>query len=414
MFSQLSLSAPAEQVALPELLQQALERNPEIAAARARATAADARIAPAGALDDPMLEAGIVNAPLSPFSLSREDMTMQMIGLSQRLPYPGKRALRGEVARGEAAALGATVRDTRDQVVRELRMAYEELAAVQAQQQIVADMYATLEEYITIAESRYAVGTAEQTEVLQAQAQLGELQHETIELQGRRTELQATLAQLAAQDAEVLAIETTAQTLAAEPAPLPALLESSRERPRARAVAAQRDRAQHQVALMQRESYPDFDVKLSYGRREDMPDGMPRDPMVSLTVGVNLPIWRKTRIDPQIAEARAMLSESESMLRALELESRAMLTQRYAAAHQSRHSVEVFDTALLPAAQAATNAALAAYRVGTADFLMLLESRMRLFQAQMGRSEAIAEHNTALAELDYLAGRLPAGVETRP
>ena len=409
-----SWSASPPPTPLVPLLNQVLERNPDIAAARAKAAAADARIAPAGALDDPMLEAGIVNAPLSPLSLSREDMTMEMIGLSQRLPYPGKRALRSEVARGEAAALRASVADVRDQMLREVRMAYEELAATDAQHSVVADMHATVEEYVAIAESRYAVGTAAQSDVLQAQAQLGELQHEMIELERRRTHLQASLAQLAGHEPTDAPIEATPQTLAGDPLPLAALLDGTRSRPRAAALSAERQRAQDQIALMQREFYPDVDVKLSYGRREDMPDGMPRDDLITLTFGVNLPLWRKARLDPQVAEARAMLSEREAMVRALELETRAKLKQQYAAAHQSRHSVEVFDTVLLPAAEAAANAALSSYRVGTVDFLTLLESRMRLFKAQMGRSEAVAEHNTALADLDYLAGRLPAGVEMQP
>ena len=53
-------------------------------------------MAPAGALDDPMLEAGVINVPTNSFSFDREDMSMKMIGLSQRLPFPGKRGLKKE------------------------------------------------------------------------------------------------------------------------------------------------------------------------------------------------------------------------------------------------------------------------------------------------------------------------------
>jgi hypothetical protein len=76
------------------LVAEALIHNSEIAAARAESEAAKDRVAPARSLDDPMLEAGIVNAPL-PFSLRRDDMTMKMLGLSQKLPYPGKRPAPG-------------------------------------------------------------------------------------------------------------------------------------------------------------------------------------------------------------------------------------------------------------------------------------------------------------------------------
>jgi len=96
----------------------------------------------------------------------------------------------------------------------------------------------------------------------------------------------------------------------------------------------------------QREYYPDFDLKLQYGQRDRAPDGMPRDDMVSLTVGLNLPIWRKSRLEPQVAEARAMRSQAQSMLAAQQLETRAALEEQRAIARQSRQSAELYQSTL--------------------------------------------------------------------
>ena len=57
---------------LARLVAEALGNNPEIQAARQEREAAQQRIAPAGALDDPMLEAGVLNLPASSL---RFDMT---------------------------------------------------------------------------------------------------------------------------------------------------------------------------------------------------------------------------------------------------------------------------------------------------------------------------------------------------
>ena len=54
---------------LADLLSEAVANNPELAAARSERDAAQQRIAPAGALEDPMLELGVINAPLDPLSL---------------------------------------------------------------------------------------------------------------------------------------------------------------------------------------------------------------------------------------------------------------------------------------------------------------------------------------------------------
>src|SRR3972149_7440472 len=80
--------------ALGTLVAEALQNNPELRAAAKEIEAANQRVRPAGALEDPMLEAGFINLPIESLRFNREDMTMKMLGLSQKLPYPGKRALR--------------------------------------------------------------------------------------------------------------------------------------------------------------------------------------------------------------------------------------------------------------------------------------------------------------------------------
>ena len=70
-----------------DALAEAAANNPDILAARSEVEAAQLRVASAGALDDPMLEAGIIDLPTGSLSFNREDMTQKMIGLSQRLPY---------------------------------------------------------------------------------------------------------------------------------------------------------------------------------------------------------------------------------------------------------------------------------------------------------------------------------------
>jgi cobalt-zinc-cadmium efflux system outer membrane protein len=89
--------------ALKELIAEAMRANPEIRAAENERLAARQRVAPAGALDDPMVEAGLLNVPTTSYRLNREDMTMKMLGVAQKLPWPGKRALREQVAAKDAS-----------------------------------------------------------------------------------------------------------------------------------------------------------------------------------------------------------------------------------------------------------------------------------------------------------------------
>ena len=114
-------SATNEAAALAALITEAMESNPEIQSALREREAASQRIAPAEALDDPILEAGVINAPLASSTFNREDMTMKMIGLSQRLPFPGKRGLRKDVAMQDAQSISHGYQETVNRVARDIK-----------------------------------------------------------------------------------------------------------------------------------------------------------------------------------------------------------------------------------------------------------------------------------------------------
>lgn len=165
------------------------------------------------------------------------------------------------------------------------------------------------------------------------------------------------------------------------------------------------ERSARSVDLAQREYYPDFDVKLQYGQRDRAPDGTPRDDMVTLTVGLNLPIWRRAKLEPLVAEARAMQRQARSVLLAQQLETQAALDAQMALVRQWRATADLYQNTLLPQVRAAVTSAFAAYRVGRVDFLTLRQAQLREFEMATSLAEAIANHNKALAEIELLIGR---------
>jgi outer membrane protein, heavy metal efflux system len=401
-------AASSEPTSVEALLADTLVHNPEIAAARAESDAARQRVAPAGALEDPMLEAGIVNAPL-PLSLRRDDMTMKMLGLSQKLPYPGKRQLRRDVARADATSVAHAVDETINRVLREVRVAYEELRLAVTSERLVTANLATVQQLASIAEARYALGQATQSDALQAQIQVVRLQQEALRLdaeqQMRRSELRRLLGR---RDDDDTRIVPTPATLLPLPATTETLARTAQEqRPQLRSLAALVEKSERELALARREYYPDFELRLGYGQRERTLDGLSRDDMVTLTVAVNLPLWRKSRLAPRVAEAMAMRSQAASLAEGQRLDTRAALERELALERRERERALLYRSTLAPQTQAAFDAALAAYRVGRVDFLTLLEARIRGLETALGEAEAIAAHNKAVAEIDFLTGRAP-------
>lgn len=391
---------------LPGLLAEALEKNPEIRAAQQEREAARQRIAPAQALDDPMLEVGVINAPLGSSPFNREDMTMKMIGLSQRLPFPGKRGLRQDVASKDAEAIEQGYHETVNRVVHDLKTAYFDLGLTLEMIKLVEKNKQTLAHFLHIAEARYQVGQGSQADVLKAQTQVSRMLDRLLGLAREQPVFEADL---------IRALGRNAKGVIPIPAPLqihatPLILETLQQealaqRPQLLALQSLIARNEKSVELARRASYPDFDVRLSYGQRDNMLDGTRRDDMVSMTVAVNLPVWRGSKIEPRILESEALRDQASSLYQAQINEIEARLRQQIAMAEQSLKSIKLYQTAILPQARLTVESALAAYQVNRIDFLTLLDNQMTVFDYEANLITAMANYNKALAEIDLLVGK---------
>jgi outer membrane protein TolC len=397
--------AGIREAALKELVAEALKGNPEIRVARSETQAAAQRIAPAGALDDPMFEMGLLNVPTTSWRLNREEMTMKMIGLSQKLPWPGKRALRQEAAAKDAESSQHGYRETVNRVVREVKMAYFDLALANETVRLIRENRMVLEQFLGIAESRYSLAQGTQAEVLKAQTQLGRMSEELLRMEREIPTLQAELARLVGMGGRTQSVFAPLPTLEQISFSFDALQATAfQQRPQLRALQSIIERSNTAVELARKDYRPDFDVRFSYAQRETAPDGMPRTDLFNITVAINLPVWGKTKRDPRIAEAYAMRDQAQSMLEAQQNELLAKLRTQLTIAEQSRRSAKLYETAILPQSSLAVESALSAYRANRADLLMLLDSQMTLFGYRTSHAAALVNFNKALAEMEWLTG----------
>jgi cobalt-zinc-cadmium efflux system outer membrane protein len=398
--------SPAAKPALASFIAEALQNNPELRGAAKEAEAAGQRVRPAGALEDPMLEAGVLNAPIQPLRLNREDMTMKMLGVSQKLPYPGKRALREQVAAKDAETLGYGVRETTNRVVRDVRLAYFDLALVGETIRQLQSNRLVLEQFLRIAEGRYAVGQATQAEVLKAQTQLSRMSEELLRMERERPVMEAELLRLLGRRGNAAPIVAELPPIGDATFSLEALQEAAlRERPQLLGLQSAIDRSAKTLELARKEAQPDFDVRFSYGQRERDLAGMPREDLVSLTVAMNLPLWRRDKTEPRIAEVQALRDQTLEIQRGQQNEVLARLRQQVAIAEQSRKSVQLYETGILPQARLAVEASLSGYKVNRVDPLMLLDSQMTLFNYEINRAKELVNFNKALAEIELLTGK---------
>lgn len=417
-------SPPQDQgpVPLDVLVQRAVERNPSLAAARHRARAAQARIAPAGALPDPVLSLALRNFPASDPGFA-DFMTMKTVGLSQLLPYPGKRSAAQTAALRALDAAHATVEDLRLELEREVRHAYYELVFFDRALEVVARHTQVLSSLTRLADTRYGVGTAGQEDVLKAQVEEAALADEAARLTERRRGALARLNSLLDQPPDTpvgavafpewvvsvasrpptqisfTSLEVGARVADSPLRPLDELLRAAVERnPSIELYRSSIEAQRARLDLVARAHLPDLGVALSYGQRDDRTD------MLSLSVSMPLPVNRGSRQDPRVDEAEAELAALEAVHRGQVNELQARVSEVYADVERDRTGLALLTTAMLPRGTAALQAATAGFQVARTDFLTVLANQTTLFQYETSYHRTLADFAQNLAKLERLVG----------
>ncbi|HUG39934.1 MAG TPA: TolC family protein [Longimicrobiales bacterium] len=421
----LSVPVPAkgQTTAIDTLAALAMDASPLIRAAERRVDAARARVAPAGARPDPVLSAGIMNLPVSDPGFD-DFMTMNTVGLGQRLPYPGKLGLARRAAEHELRAAEARVELARCEIEAGVRKAYYALAFLDRSLEVVARNQALLVDFIAVTESRYGVGTGGQQDILKARVDAARLAEEAVALvEARRARLARLNALLdrpgdtpverprvsqriarAAVPEDPARIRFTSDTLGARAAdsPLPPL-EVLQERairgsPEVRAHEAEIAAQAARVEFARKAHLPDFDVSVQYGQRFDRTD------MASVMVSVPLPVNRRERQDQQVAEAESELAAMQADHHAMVNRIQADVAEAYADLERDRAQLALFARSIIPQGRAALESATAAFQVGRADFLTLLENQTTLYDYEIAYFRVLTDFASSLAELKRTVG----------
>jgi outer membrane protein TolC len=240
--------------------------------------------------------------------------------------------------------------------------------------------------------------------VLKAQVERSKMEDMRISLRQMRRSLEATLNALLFRPAgaAVPAIsEVDLTPIDFEDAELERL--AAENRPLIRALAAQVEKARISRKLGEKEFYPDFTVSLEYMQR-DPAMGEKGFDMYGAGVTFNLPVQRQRR-HAMIAEAEAETRMAQEELNMLRNRIRLGIADGLARLERSRKLAELYRRGILPQAGHSLEAAMAAYRVGKADFMNVLDSQMKLFGFEREYYEAVAEHQMQLAVLEGVVGK---------
>jgi outer membrane protein TolC len=396
----LALGAPAGAQPLPVLVEEALRNNREILAAQKRYEAARQRPSQASSLPDPTVSLGYTanGGPWPVAGIGREATSNAGLTVSQEMPFPGKRKLRGEIAGKEADAEFEQYLAVRLNVISRLKQAYHELHHSTTGIAFVKRYQDVLRNILRISEARYAVGRAAQQDVFKAQTQFSIFETQLLryeqERDSKEIEIGALLNRAAAGHIEV------PEDMA--PGELTVTLEEMLAHARTQAPALAREqkvveRSDLAANLARKSYYPDYTVSGGYFNQGGMP------PMWQFRVDFKLPVWRgKQRAE--VGEQVFMASQARHDYEAADVGIQASIREEYTLAATARKLIDLYQKSVIPEARLALESSIASYQTGTLDFLSLFSNFMNVVDYELMYHEEVMQFHVALARLEELTG----------
>lgn len=389
---------------LDGLVASAVANNPDVKASAERWQASVERVRQAGVLEDPMAMLRIQNALIrDPLNFKRDTMTAKVIGISQKLPFYGKRDLMREEAGFEAEADRWVVEERRLELRRMVKETWYQIYLIDRSLETVAGNLTLLDDLIRLAESMYGVGKTGQQEIFQAQLERSKMEELRITLEQKRRSLAATLNTLAYRPVET-AIPTMAKITLTPFSLSAAEMESLAlaHRPALKGLRAQIDKTEASAKLAEKEFYPDVTVSLEYMQR-DPAMGTPGDDMYGAQLTFNLPIQTDRR-HAKVAETQADRRKAAQELAALQNQIHQAIGDGLAQLERSRKLTQLYNQGILLQAGGAAESTLAAYRTDKAKFTEVLNSRIALFNAEREYQGAVTDYQMQLAVLENVVG----------
>lgn len=381
-------------LSLRALVEEAFERNPEIQAARQRWESSKTVIPQVQSYPDPQVLLGYQRMPML------EPLEGPVYGFSQRIPFPGKLGLKGEVAARQADRIEQEYLATRLRVISRLKQQYWDLHFVHKGIEIVEKNKLLLMQFEKTANARYSVGKTAQQDVFRAQVELSRVLDRLAVLEQQKESLHAAINRIL--NRPPIGPLGTPEEIQLTPIPLnltelarraedfsPILLASAKD-------IAQQEEA---VSLAKREYFPDFNISALGTRNERINDNG-----YQIMLGIQIPLFFQTKQREGVNQAVANLSRAREDLTATRQDLLFQVKDAFERAQRAIRLVKIVGQAIIPQATLALQSAQAGYSVDKVDFLTLLNNLLTLQENELELHGEMVEHEKAVARLEELTG----------
>jgi outer membrane protein TolC len=349
-----------------------------------------------------------MQSPVNNFpNIFRDQMEIDYY-IQQMIPFPGKLSAMARVEEKRKAMLASDLNAAEQEIVRTIKGYFFELYLLDRKIEINRESRDIIGGFVEIARTRYEFGTGKQSDLLRAETELSSLRNDRIVFEQQRKSIAGMLNSLcnrplvSAMDF-IPAVEPDAANY--DPAALLSIAE--KRRPELQSIGSTVGMQQAEMAAAKKEFYPDFMLRGIYKQMMKGPDNW------GLMAGISLPFapWSYKKYSAAVrrseAGVRAAQADFDNMKNMITAEVNDALLKVASSTERLKLSRET----ALPQAKRALESAVAAYKTGKEEFIMLIDLERMLVMAKLDYQMATMNLLDSQAQLERAVGATLAEID---
>jgi outer membrane protein TolC len=399
-------------LSLNDLIKTTLQNNPGLQAAKKRWQQTIERLPQVDSYPDPMLKYSYFLENVE----TKVGPQKQIFGISQKIPFPGKLSLKGDIAAKSAEVAYLAYESAILKLAARVKKNYYELWYIHQALELTRKNMDLMEHLVKITEADLSTDGTTLTDVFKAQQQLAQLQYDLILLQELEETSYTQINALMDQPPETglghpenINFKPYEYTIDA--------LYSLSEKYSQRLKTAQEmiEKSDSAISLAKRKYWPDLTAGFSYIEVDDADPVMMNNRLTevddsgkdayALNFAINIPIqWG--RRNAGLREAKFRRGEAKLNKKNIKNELFADIKSLYFRIKNSERLVKLYKDSLIPQAKQSIQTAETWFKEKRGSLSGLLETRAVWLNFNLAHRRALTDYNQRIANMEPLVGKV--------
>ncbi len=376
----------------------ALQNNPLLQSVYKQYQASRARVRQAKALPQPEIS---LDYDLQPRFFDVGAAGEAYIGVEQLIEFPGKRYLRGKIARKEADESLCDMEQAKLELVSQVKSAFYSLLLAQENHTYAQENRDYTLDFLAKAKEKYAAGDVSKLELLRARVEAAQAENR-LKVAMKRVKLAKASLNffLAREKNRPLSISGTLKST---------LLALNLEELTTRSLELRPEIKKIETALAKEklnrtQAYLNYLPDFSLGAARHRVTGEPSTWDVTLSFQVPLFFWQP--LSGEVAEAKANIGAMKAQMQYAQLSIALEVENAFHNAQSYQDQIAFFEQEVLAEAQEAHRMSVESYKEGKIGSIELIAARKTLLEIKQAYAQTLFDYQLALAELEKSVGSI--------